>query len=200
MNWAMNHMSCADAGGLNVVTAGMCERVELTAARPFYLAPFPGGSRSLITDDIRIDEVGMTVTVKSCVTVQALLEYLATHRTPDFPSGYGFESPSTFYVGMTVGGAIAGASHGASILDGGWPNKVLQITAMLANGEVVVVDKDTRPKLFKALKSGSSRIGIILRAKLPIIVQGDVFEEFHQVRQTSRAHHPIHTLRAPPPH
>jgi hypothetical protein len=180
MSWSQNHMACADFDGTNIVTAGLCSDIELTAARPFYLAP-ASSSRNHVTSDIVIDEAHMTVVVKSCVTVQALLEYLANYRTPTFPSGYTLESPATFYAGMTVGGAVAGGTHGVSLSHGGWAGKVIEVRAMLADGSVVKASKGWRPRLFQALKAGASRLGILLDVKLGIIVQGDVEEEQHQM-------------------
>jgi hypothetical protein len=180
MSWSQNHMACADYGGTNIVTAGLCSDIDLTAAKPFYLSA-SSGSRSHPTDDIVIDEDALTVVVKSCVTVQALLEYLANYRTPTFVSGYTLESPATFYVGMTVGGAISGGTHGVSLSHGGWAGKVIEARAMLASGETVKVSKTWRPRLFRALKAGASRLGILLSVKLAIIVQGDVEEETHQM-------------------
>eukprot|EP00962_Isochrysis_galbana_P059588 scaffold33252_cov107-Isochrysis_galbana.AAC.1 len=180
MSWSQNHFACADSGGINIVTAGLCSDIDLTAAKPFYLAP-AGGSRAHVTDDIVVDEDTLTVVVKSCVTVQALLEYLAHYRTPTFVSGYTLESPSTFYAGMTVGGAVAGGTHGVSLSHGGWAGKVLEVQAMLADGSIAKVNKNWRPRLFRALKAGAGRLGVLLDVKLGIIVQGDVEEEQHQM-------------------
>jgi hypothetical protein len=180
MSWSQNHFSCADYDGTNIVTAGLCSDIELTAARPFYLSP-ASSARNHVTDDIVVDETHMIVVVKSCVTVQALLEYLANYRTPTFPSGYTLESPSTYYVGMTVGGAISGGTHGVSLSHGGWAGKVLEARAMLANGTTVRASKHWRPRLFAALKAGATRLGILLDVKLGIVIQGDIEEEAHQM-------------------
>lgn len=123
MSWSRNQIGCAASGGANVITAGLCESVDLTAVYPFYLAP-PNGSSLVKTTDILVDEVAKTATVKACVTVQALLEFLAAYRTAMAPGGYMLPHPSTNYAGATIGGVISTATYGSSLVHGGWSAKV----------------------------------------------------------------------------
>jgi len=135
MSHSRNQIGCAAAGGANIITAGLCEAPSLTAAMPFYLAP-AGGTATLASSDIRVNETSGTATVRTCVTIQALLEFLAAYRTEAAPGGYALPYPSTTFVGQTVGGAIATATYGASLVHGSWSAKVLEARFMNTEGKV----------------------------------------------------------------
>jgi len=194
MSFSATYSSCADAGGVNIITAGLCEKIEHTAAHPFYLAPGEGSHTALTTDIVLRGKVhdNPTVEVRACVTVQALLEYLAAYspaRLSDRPwqehdlgthFGYSPGDPAIHYAGVTVGGAISSASHGTSILEGGWPNKVLKVRVMLPNGEIVTASKTERPNLYNSVRAGSTRLGILLSVTLAINEQLAYHEENRQ--------------------
>ncbi|EOD34510.1 hypothetical protein EMIHUDRAFT_122768, partial [Emiliania huxleyi CCMP1516] len=170
-NWNINNMACAAAGGFSLVTAAMCEVDELTGALPFYLAPAEGtATATAATPDIKVDEAKGVVTVKTCVTVQALNEYLAAYRTEASPTGYMLPEPGTIYAGQTVGGAVATATHAHSLVEGSWSAKVLEARLMTADGEVIEgVSEATRPLLWRALKTSGGRLGVLLDVTVRIV-------------------------------
>mmetsp|Transcript_691 Transcript_691/g.2394 ORF Transcript_691/g.2394 Transcript_691/m.2394 type:complete len:873 (+) Transcript_691:72-2690(+) len=208
MSWSRNQIGCAASGGANIITAGLCEKPELTATMPFYLAP-PLGTARIETADIRVDEAGLTVTVMSCVTIQALLEFLAAYRTNNAPGGYMLPYPSTSFAGQTVGGAVSTATYGASLVHGSWSAKVLEISYMNAKGELVRgITAATQPLLFKALKTSGGRLGVVIDVKLAIERQRSVELRHEQdldmglflreVRQTAQHVKVAMGLRDPP--
>lgn len=207
MSWSRNQIGCAAAGGANMLTAGICETPELTAAMPFYLAPATGTVR-VSTSDIRVNETERTVRVASCVTIQALLEFLAAYRTREAPGGYMLPYPSTTFVGQTVGGAISTATYGASLVHGSWSAKVLEAAFMNAAGDVIRnITETSRPLLFKALKTSGGRLGILLEVKLAIERQRTVELSYQtrdmpnflkDVRQTAQHIKVAMGLRTPP--
>lgn len=207
MSWSRNQIGCAAAGGANMLTAGICETPELTAAIPFYLAP-PTGTVRVSTTDIVVNETDATVRVAACVTIQALLEFLAAYRTREAPGGYMLPYPSTTFVGQTVGGAISTATYGASLVHGSWSAKLLEAAFMNGAGTVVRnVTRASRPLLFKALKTSAGRLGILLEVKLAIERQRTVELSFQtrtmpdflkDVRQTAEHIKVAMGLRVPP--
>eukprot|EP00967_Tisochrysis_lutea_P026496 scaffold30577_cov29-Tisochrysis_lutea.AAC.1 len=105
----------------------------------------------------------------------ALNEYLAAYRTSAAPNGYMLSHPGTLYTGQTVGGIIATAAHGSSLVEGGWPSKVIAVRVMLADGRVLDnVTANSHPLLFRALKTSVGRLGIVLHVKLAIMRQAHV--------------------------
>ena len=172
--WSRNFIGCAARHGVNILTAGLCAESELTARHPFFFIGDPGGEHCSQHADVLVDSTTRLVQVRTCVTIQALLEVLSACRTQSAPGGYQLYSPATLYTGQTVGGAIATATHGASLEHGGWSNLVQEAEIMLANGTIMHADRVRHPRMMRALSTSLGRLGVVLSVTLHIVPQTEV--------------------------
>jgi decaprenylphospho-beta-D-ribofuranose 2-oxidase len=86
-------------------------------------------------------------------------------------------TPGTQFV--TVGGAIASDVHGKNHhVDGTFSNFVIEFDLLLGNGEVLKVDLDSCPDLFRATCGGMGLTGVILKAKVQLVpIQSQFIKE-----------------------
>lgn len=86
-------------------------------------------------------------------------------------------TPGTQFV--TVGGAIASDVHGKNHhVDGTFSNYVIEFDLLLGNGEVLTVDLDSYPDLFRATCGGMGLTGVILKAKFQLLpIQSQFIKE-----------------------
>jgi decaprenylphospho-beta-D-ribofuranose 2-oxidase len=108
-----------------------------------------------------IDETARTIRCGSGVSLRQLLRLC-------MPRGWFLPVvPGT--ANVSVGGAIAADVHGKNHhLDGSFCDHVLDLTLLLANGELIRCSKTSNPELFQATCGGMGLTGIIIEATLQL--------------------------------
>ena len=116
----------------------------------------------LSSSDIYVDVATGVVDAAGGASIDSLLQQT-------IPEGWFVPvTPGTRFV--TVGGAIAADVHGKNHhRDGSIGHHLVDLTMMVASGEVVVVDRERDSELFWATIGGMGLTGIILRARLRMI-------------------------------
>lgn len=121
------------------------------------------GTRSQhLAEQIEIDSTQAIARVSAGVSIEQMLQVLV-------PAGFFVPvTPGTRFV--TLGGAVAADIHGKNHhRDGSFGDHVRSMSVMLASGEMVVLDRTTRPDWFWATVGGMGLTGIVLDAVIDLI-------------------------------
>lgn len=125
-----------------------------------------------LSSTVQIDEFKREAVVDAGVIMMDLLDYLGKR---------GWTLPAIpWWVGQTVGGAVATATHGSSVKHGSLSSQVVWMEMVLANGTLVRLDDDVQPALMRAARVSVGRLGIIVR-RAPRGKQR--FQRFHRKKE-----------------
>ncbi|KAI8470601.1 MAG: POT family-domain-containing protein [Monoraphidium minutum] len=153
--WPAQFCAGANSSAINVLTTEFDDLLGAVQARD-------------LSSLISVDERAMTVTVPAGLTQRAVLEHLAGFRTPSAPDGYTLGSFSWF-IDQTMGGAVATATHGSSLLYGSLSSQLKAIKFMDATGAIRDATPASDPHLWRALTASVGRLGITLELTLGIV-------------------------------
>ncbi|SCV03785.1 LANO_0G06238g1_1 [Lachancea nothofagi CBS 11611] len=101
------------------------------------------------------------VTVDAGLRIYKLSEYL-TER------GYAIQNLGSISE-QSVGGIISTGTHGSSPYHGLISSQYVNLTLVNGHGEVVNVDSETQPEIFRAAMLSLGKIGIIVRATIRVV-------------------------------
>lgn len=101
------------------------------------------------------------VTVEAGITSHALNEYLTRH-------GYSLQNLPSIDT-PTMAGIISTGSHGSSAYHGLVSSQIVNITLVNGQGELVFVDAETQPELFRAMLLSLGQIGIIVKLTIRVV-------------------------------
>ena len=126
------------------------------------LAYSANGAMSSEVSVLELDESTGVLRVGSMVDLESIIDYCV-------PRGWFVPvTPGTRYV--TVGGAIAADIHGKNHhRDGSFGHHVLSITVLLSSGEVVILDRNSRPSWFWATIGGMGLTGFVIEVIVQMI-------------------------------
>lgn len=101
------------------------------------------------------------VTVEAGITSHDLNEYLTRH-------GYSLQNLPSINT-PTMAGMISTGSHGSSAYHGLVSSQIVNITLVNGQGELVFVDSDTQPELFRAMLLSLGQVGIIVKLTIRVV-------------------------------
>ncbi|PEI48009.1 D-arabinono-1,4-lactone oxidase [Bacillus pseudomycoides] len=70
---------------------------------------------------------------------------------------------------QSIAGAISTGTHGTGIQFGSLATQVVEVTAVLASGEIIVCSEKENPEFWKAFQLSLGMLGIIVKVKLKVI-------------------------------
>ena len=177
LNWAGNYEYCAGTierptslADLQRAVAG-ADRISALGSRHSFndIADSPGTliSLDILDPGIDVDEAGLTVTVSAGVRYGILAEHLqrrgfALHNLASLPH-------------ISVGGAIATATHGSGDGNGNLATAVVGLELVTAAGDVLAVRKGDDD--FDGMVVGLGALGIVHRVTLRIEPTFDVRQD-----------------------
>ena len=101
------------------------------------------------------------VTVEAGITSHDLDQYLTKH-------GYCLQNLPSINT-PTIAGMISTGSHGSSAYHGLVSSQIVNITLINGEGELVFVDPETQPDLFRAMLLSLGQIGIIVKLTIRVV-------------------------------
>ncbi|HEX6255828.1 MAG TPA: FAD-binding oxidoreductase [Euzebyales bacterium] len=148
-------LAFAASEGLQVTAAGARHSMGGQAFTPHGLVIDTRGFA-----DLSIDEERRTLTAGAGATWAQVLRFLN-------PQGLSVSSMQGVDI-LTVGGSVAVNAHGTDHRAGSIASTVRSLDVMLADGELIHVDRTSEPELFRAVIGGYGLFGVIVSVELDL--------------------------------
>ena len=114
-----------------------------------------------LCDVLHVDNERMRVTVEAGISITDYLAFLKTK---------GWTMPQIGSIKeQSLAGAISTGTHGSSINHGAISTQVVDMTLILASGEMITVSRDIFPDIFSAALLGLGSLGIITRLTMQAV-------------------------------